>query len=104
MHNLDAFEGLHEDAEQIPVSLLAINLPSVDIFAITGDSPVYVNLTTGDTRRSPADDYVAFVPYAGLKVPALKPFESIEITFSNGDDFWGGINAAGDYPGSMVTI
>lgn len=102
--DLTDFDGLHEEQDQIPISIVAIGLPSQSIYAATGDASIFVNLSTGETRTTPAASYTAFVPYAGLKVPTLKPMDPIQIEFSNGDDFWGRINAAGDYSNSSVTI
>lgn len=102
--DLSVFGGLHEGESQISLSLITVDLPSVPIFATTIDATAYVNLTTGVTRTSPATGFTPFPPYAGLKIPTLKPMDPMQIEFSNADEFWGGVNAAGGYVDRAVTI
>lgn len=102
--DLTVFSDLHQDESEIHASLIAVDLPSLPVFATTIDTTVYVNLITGDARTSPASGFTAFPPYAGLKIPAIKPMDPIQIEFSNVDEFWGGVNAAGGYVNGSVTI
>lgn len=102
--DLAAFDSLHQDESQIPVSVIAVDLPSVPVFATTLDTPIYINMITGDARTSPATDYTAFTPYGGLKIPTIKSMDPMQIEFSNADEFWGGVNALGGYVGRSVTI
>jgi hypothetical protein len=103
-HDLTAFGSLHQAESQITVSVIAVDLPSVPVYATTIDTPIYINLATADARTSPATGYTAFVPYGGLKIPTLKPMDVMQIEFSNADEFWGGVNARGGYVGRSVTI
>jgi len=102
--DLTPLSGLYLDASQIPVSVIAINLPSIVICATTNDTSIFINLATKATRTTPATGFTEFAPLAGLKIPTLAGMTTIQIEVANGDDFWGGVNAAGGYAGGLVTI
>lgn len=107
--NVAALLGEETLAEQIPVSLVQLDIPGNQININDVDVTVYLNPSTNAVSMAPGAGLVAFVPYAGLAVPQVELNAEhiagdVTITVSNVDETWFDLLMANNYREAPAAI
>lgn len=107
--------GLNEGEFQIPVTLVAIDLPgaanAVDRprYLTTLDVPLFLNRATGAASFYPQTGYTRFDHCPDMKAPRIEKSDSIiqattELVVPNRDEEWDFVLAAGTYRRALFTV
>lgn len=107
--DITALGGHAADADQIPVTLVYLQIPSNTVAMCDLDVIVYLNPSTNAVSMSPGAGLVAFNPTAGLIVPEIENAEeritsNISFDVSNENEFWYGVLGANVYREAPATI
>jgi hypothetical protein len=108
--NLTNLGGLESAAEQIPVSLVLLDIPGKPPIAMNDvDVTVYLDPATNAVAMTPLNSsFLAFKPYAGLQVPEVENSERISsdvtITVSNEKEEWFVVMALDPFREAPATI
>lgn len=106
---ITALGGLESQDNQIPVSLVRLEISGNEKRMHDLDVTLYLNPSTDAVSMSPGGGLLAFTPYAGLEVPSIdigddQPLGEVTFTASNISEDWFVVMAANAYRETAATI